>query len=116
MGDLQKILGIISEARRRLFRILIVLGPLFGFFVTFRLQPVDVNVAGVSVPLAYPWPSLFYNVTAQVFHLLVVWLLPPSVTLLNVGIGDAIVAQLEIGFLLTLIFGMPWIIHEVGAF
>jgi sec-independent protein translocase protein TatC len=116
MGDLQKILGIISEARRRLFRILIVLGPLFGFFVTFRLQPFDVNVYGVSVPLAYPWPSLFYNVTAQVFHLLVVWLLPPSVTLLNVGIGDAIVAQLAIGLLLTLIFGMPWIVHEVGAF
>jgi sec-independent protein translocase protein TatC len=116
VGDLDKILGILSEARRRVFRILLVLGPLFGFFVTFRLQPVSVRILGTAVPLAYPWPSLFYNVTAQVFQLLVAWDLPPTVHLLNIGIGDSIVAQLEIGLLLTLIIGMPWIVHEAGAF
>jgi sec-independent protein translocase protein TatC len=116
MGDLQKILAVVSEARRRLYRILIVLGPLFGFFLTFRLQPFDLRAGSLTVPLAYPWPDLFYNVTAQVFQLLVAGLLPHGVMLLNVGVGDAIVVQMEIGLLLTLIFGMPWIVHEVGAF
>jgi sec-independent protein translocase protein TatC len=116
MRDLEKILGILTEARRRLVRIAIVLGPLFGFLVTFRLQPVTVPVAGYALPLAYPVPSLFYNVTAQVFRALVAVTLPSNVVLINYHVGDSVVAQLEIGAILTVILGMPWIIHEVGAF
>jgi sec-independent protein translocase protein TatC len=116
MGDLDRILGILTEVRRRLVRLAVVLGPLFGFLVTFRLQPVRYTVAGLALPLAYPLPSLFNNVTAQVFRALVVLMLPRNVVLLNVGVGDSILVQMEIGLLLTLIFGMPWIIHEAGAF
>ncbi len=116
MGDLDRILGILGEARRRLFRLAVVLGPLFGFLVTFRLQPVAVAVGPLSVPLAYPVPNLFDNVTAQVFRALAAFMLPSNAVLLNVGVGDSVVVQMEIGLLLTLILGMPWIIHEVGAF
>ncbi|MCI4331717.1 MAG: twin-arginine translocase subunit TatC [Thermoplasmata archaeon] len=116
MGDLQKILSVLGEARHRLVRIALVLGPLFGFLVTFRMVPVTVRLFGRAVPLAYPYPDLFGNVTAQVFRAMVAWMLPSNVQILNVGVGDSIVVQLEIGFLLTLMFGMPWIIHEVGAF
>ena len=116
MRDLERILGVLSEARRRLLRIALVLGPLFGFLLTFRLQPLPVAVGGFVLPLAYPVPSLFYNVTAQVFRALVAFTLPPGVQLINYHVGDSVVAQMEIGALLTLIFGMPWIIHEVGAF
>ena len=116
MGDLQKILGVLGEARRRLFRVLIVLGPLFGFLVTFRLVPIRLAAFGRAIPFAYPYPDLFGNVTAQVFRALVGWMLPPGVQLLNVGVGDSIVVQMEIGALLTVILGMPWIVHEVGAF
>jgi sec-independent protein translocase protein TatC len=116
MGDLDKILGVVSELRRRLTRILWVLVPLFGFLVTFRLQPVTWRPYGYTVPLAYPFPDLFGNITAQVFRALVAWMLPPGVQLLNVGVGDSIVVQVEIGLLLTLTFGMPWVVHEVGAF
>jgi sec-independent protein translocase protein TatC len=66
--------------------------------------------------LAYVWPSPFYNVTAQVFRAMVAWMLPPGVTLLNVGVADSIVVQMEIGLLLTVILGMPWVVHELGAF
>ncbi|MCI4340709.1 MAG: twin-arginine translocase subunit TatC, partial [Thermoplasmata archaeon] len=110
------ILGILGEARRRLIRIAVVLGPLFGFLVTFRLQPIGVRFFGWTVPLAYPVPNLFYNVTAQVFRALVAVTLPPNVELINYHVGDSVVAQLEIGAILTVILGMPWIIHEVGAF
>jgi sec-independent protein translocase protein TatC len=116
VGDLQKILAIVSEARRRLFRIAVVLAAIFGFTLFFELIPVNLRLAGVSVPLAYPWPSPFYNITAQLFRAMVAYLLPPNVTLLNVGIADSIVAQMEIGLLLALVVGMPWIVHEVAAF
>jgi sec-independent protein translocase protein TatC len=116
MRDLDRILAVLAEVRHRLIRIALVLGPLFGFLLFFELKLVTIPLFGVSVPFAYPWPNPFYNVSAQVFLAMVAWMLPPGVKLLNVGVGDSIFAQLEIGLLLTLILGMPWIVHEVGAF
>ncbi|MGP8159471.1 MAG: twin-arginine translocase subunit TatC [Thermoplasmata archaeon] len=116
MRDLDRILAVLAEVRHRLIRIALVLGPLFGFLLFFELKPVTIPLFGVSVPFAYPWPNPFYNVSAQVFLAMVAWMLPPGVKLLNVGVGDSIFAQMEIGLLLTLILGMPWIVHEVGAF
>ncbi len=116
MGDLDRILSVLGEVRRRLVRIALVLGSMFGCMLLFELRPLQLSVLGVSIPFAYPWPSPFYNVTAQVFRAMVRWMLPPGVELLNVGVGDSIVVQMEIGLLLTAIFGMPWIVHEVGAF
>src|SRR5580658_9073992 len=116
MGDLDRILGVLGEARHRLFRIAYVLGPLFGLMLLVEIVPIQLHVGGVSIPFGYPWPSPFYNITAQVFRWMVVWMLPSGVELLNVGVGDSILVQMEIGILLTLILGMPWIVHEVGAF
>ncbi len=116
MTDLDRILGVLAEVRHRLVRIAWVLAPTFGFLLFFEIVPVHVWLLGVSVPLGYPWPSPFYNVTAQVFQAMVGWMLPPGIELLNVGVGDSILVQMEIGLLLTLILGMPWVVHEVGAF
>ena len=116
MGDLERILSVVAEARRRLFRVGVVLAAIFGFVLLFKLVPVELDLLGVRVPFAYPWPSPFENVTAQLFRALVPFMLPPGVTLLNVGVGDSIVAQMEIGLLLTIVVGMPWIVHEAGAF
>ncbi len=116
MSDLSRILEVLGEVRRRLVRIALVLGSIFGFLLLFELRPITVSVFGHSVPFVYPWPSPFYNVTAQVFHAMVSWMLPPGVKLLNVGVGDSVMVQMEIGLLLTAIVGMPWIVHEVGAF
>ncbi|HTP54176.1 MAG TPA: twin-arginine translocase subunit TatC [Thermoplasmata archaeon] len=116
MGDLDRILAIVSEVRHRLVRIFLVLGPLFGALLLVKLVPLRLTVVGRSIPFAYPWPSPFYNITAQVFRAMAAWMLPPGVTLLNVGVADSIVVQMEIGLLLAIILGMPWIVHEVGAF
>jgi sec-independent protein translocase protein TatC len=116
MGDLGRILAVLGEIRRRVVRIALVLGPLFGSMLLFELVPVTIHLAGTSIPFAYPWPSPFYNVTAQVFRAMVAWMLPPGVQLLNVGVGDSVMVQMEIGLLLTAIVGMPWVVHEVGAF
>ena len=118
MGDLDRLLGVLAELRHRLVRIAFVLGPLFGFLLFFELKPIAVPIpwVGVSVPFAYPFPNPFYNITAQVFLAMVAWMLPPGVQLLNIGVGDSILVQMEIGLLLTVILGMPWIVHEAGAF
>jgi sec-independent protein translocase protein TatC len=116
MGELDRILSVVSEARRRLVRIAWVLGPLFGALLLVRIVPVRVSLFGLSLTLGYPWPSPFYNVTAQVFRAMVAVMLPPNVTLLNVGVADSVVVQMEIALLLTAILGMPWVVHEVGAF
>ncbi len=116
MSDLDRILGVLAEVRHRLVRIAWVLGPIFGFLLFFEIVPFRFGLFGYSIPFGYPWPSPFYNVTAQVFRAMVAWMLPPGVELLNVGVGDSILVQMEIGILLTLILGMPWIVHEVGAF
>jgi sec-independent protein translocase protein TatC len=116
MRDLDRILSVLQEVRRRVVRIGVVLAAIFGFLLFFELKPVPVAVLGGTVPLAYPWPNPFYNVAAQMFRLLTAWTLPPNVTLLNVGVGDSIFIQMEIGILVALILGMPWIVHEVGAF
>ena len=116
MGDLGRILSVLSEVRRRLVRIALVLGPLFGATLLFELRPYPLSLFGHAIPFAYPWPSPFYNITAQVFRAMAAWMLPPGVELLNVGVGDSIVVQMEIGLLLTVILGMPWVVHEIGAF
>jgi len=116
MGDLERILKIIAELRRRVVRVGVVLAAIFGFVLLFKLVPLDLRIVGLGIPLAYPWPSPFNNVTAQVFRAMVPLLLPSNVELLNVGVGDSIVAQMEIGLLLTLVVGMPWIVHEAAAF
>ena len=116
MGDLEKLLRIVGEVRRRAVRILIVLAPIFGFLITFQLRAVAIGLGPFRLPFAYPYPNFFDNVTAQVFGALKAWLLPSGVQLLNVGVGDSVMVQIEIGALLTVIVGMPWIAHEIGAF
>lgn len=116
MGDLERILRIVGEARRRLVRIALVLAPIFGFLITFQIRLTSGSVLGATLPLPYPYPNPFYNVTAQVFRGLAAWMLPSNVQILNIGVGDSVMAQVEIGALLTLMVGMPWLVHEVGAF
>jgi sec-independent protein translocase protein TatC len=118
MGDLERILAVVQEIRFRATRILYVLAPIFAFLITFQLRPISVRLPYLrfALPLAYPYPNFFDNVTAQVFRALVAWTLPPNVVLLNVGVGDSVMVQVEIAMLLTVILGMPWIVHEVGAF
>jgi sec-independent protein translocase protein TatC len=116
MGDLDRILAVLQEVRRRAVRIGIVLAAIFGFVLFFELIPIRLDLFGFSVPFAYPWPNPFYNVSAQLFLAMRAWMLPSNVILLNVGIGDSILVQMEIGILVAVILGMPWIVHEAGAF
>ena len=97
-------------------RVAIVLGALFGFMLVFNVQLFPVRWGAFAFPVPLPVPNLFYNVTAQVFVLMSRYMLPSGVQLLNIGVGDSVMVEMEIGLLLTVILGMPWIVHELGAF
>lgn len=114
MSELQRLLKVVDELRHRFVRIALVIVPIFGFLITFEIRWGPIPF--LPWAFAYPWPSPFYNVTAQVFDWMRVRMLPPGVTLLNIGVGDSVIAQMEIGLLLSVALGMPWIAHEVGAF
>jgi sec-independent protein translocase protein TatC len=117
MRDLDRILTVLQEVRRRAVRIGVVLAAIFGFLLFFELKkPIPLRLWGLNIPFAYPWPNPFYNITAQLFIAMRAWMLPPNVQLINVGVGDSIFVQMEIGILVALILGMPWVVHEVGAF
>ncbi|MGI0139844.1 MAG: twin-arginine translocase subunit TatC [Thermoplasmata archaeon] len=116
MGDLHRILTVLTEVRRRLFRLAIVLVPIFGFLLVFKIVFVPWTLGPISMMVPVPYPSLFYNVSAQIFGWLVTDMLPSGVQLLNIGVGDSVMVQLEIALLVTLALGMPWIAHELGAF
>jgi sec-independent protein translocase protein TatC len=114
MSELKALLGILDELRSRALRIGAVLLPLFAFFITFQVRWARVRPFPFVLP--YPFPNFLQSVAAQV----VIWLqateLPPGVTLLNLGVGDVIIAEMEVALFLTLVVGMPWIVHEIGAF
>lgn len=117
MNELTKLFSILEELRHRVLRILYVIVPLFGFFIGFEI--LTFRAPGVPFAIPYPYPSPFYNVSAQVFSWLKADMLggiPGGVTLLNIDVGDSIVVQMEIGLFLAVVVGMPWIIHEVAAF
>ncbi len=114
MSELRKFLDVLDEIRHRLVRIMMVLVPIFGFLLAFQIRVA--RIPGIPLGIPYPYPNLFDNITAQIFHRLVTTMLPPGVVLLNLGVGDSVVAQMEIGLLVTLTVGMPWLVHEVGAF
>ena len=68
MRDLDRLLSVLQEVRRRVVRIGVVLAAIFGFLLFFELVPFRLQVVGLSIPFAYPWPNPFYNVTAQMFR------------------------------------------------
>jgi sec-independent protein translocase protein TatC len=114
VSEFARMLGILDEFRVRLWRLFLVLGPLFGSLLAFQIR--QGTLPRVGIPIWYPYPNLFDNVTAQIFRGLVGLMLPPGAVLLNLGVGDSVVAQMEIALLVTVSLGMPWIAHELGAF
>jgi sec-independent protein translocase protein TatC len=114
MNELQKLFALIDELRHRVLRILYVIVPLFAFFIGFEIRVGRVGF--LPFPVAYPWPSPFLNVAAQVINWMEGYMLPANVHLINLGIGDAVIAEMEVGLFLAIVVGMPWIVHEVGAF
>ncbi len=112
MSSLEGISQHLKELRKRIIRIIIVLGIIFIFIMSFHLYPVDIN----GVHLYYPGFDPINNVAAQITNHMKNNLVPEGVQLIQTQPGQALFAQIYVGALVAIVIGMPIIIKESVGF
>ena len=112
MSEIQEINQHLEELRKRVLRIVLVVGIITVFVLTFHLEPV--GFAGIT--LAYPTPEPLNNIAAQITNHLKINLVPEDVQLIQTAPGQAFFAQVYIAALVGIVFGMPIVIKEFVEF
>jgi sec-independent protein translocase protein TatC len=93
-------------------RIVIVVGIITVFILTFHFTPFEIN----GIQLYYPTLNPINNIAAQITNLMKQQLIPDEVQLIQTAPGQAFFAQIYIGALAGIVFGMPVIIREMTGF
>jgi len=112
MSSIEGINQHLEELRKRIMRIIIVIGVIFAFIISFHLYPID--IAGVQ--LYYPALDPINNVAAQITNHMKNNLVPEGVQLIQTQPGQALFAQIYVGALVAIVVGMPMIIKEFVGF
>jgi sec-independent protein translocase protein TatC len=112
MSSIEGINQHLEELRKRIMRVIIVIGIIFAFIISFHLYPID--IAGIQ--LYYPALDPINNVAAQIINHLKNNLVPEGVQLIQTQPGQALFAQIYVGALVAIIVGMPVIIKEFVGF
>lgn len=112
MSELQGIYAHLAELRSRIIRIVIALGIIITFMLTFKLAPVAVS----GITLYYPTPEPLHNMAAQITNYMKETLVPQNVQLIQTAPGQAFYAQVYIAALVGLIVSMPIIVRELTSF
>ncbi len=112
MSSEMSLLEHIDELRRRLVRMMIVIGGITFFCFTFAIR--EFTISGVKVPLPYPDP--FENLANQALTRMEDDLLPSYVQVIQTQPGQAIAAQLYFSVFLGIVIGMPVIVWEIAGF
>ena len=112
MSELNEIRYHLDELRKRILRIVIVIGVITVFLLTFHAEPFE--VAGVT--LYYPIPEPLDNIAAQITNHMKHNLVPEDVQLIQTAPGQAFFAQVYIAALVGMVAGMPIIIKELVGF
>ena len=112
MSELDEIYGHLNELRTRVLRIIIVVGIIAVFLMTFHLEPIVYN----EVILYYPSPEPLDNIAAQLTDYFRINLVPEDVQLIQTAPGQAFFAQVYIAALVGLVAGTPIIVREVVSF
>lgn len=102
----------LDELRRRIIRIVAVCVPLFMIFILVELKPADL----LGLPLFYPTVNVFHPIAIQFFNRMEADLLPAGVETVVMGPTDAIFVEFKIALFLSVLFGMPVIVYELGRF
>ncbi|MDE1829004.1 MAG: twin-arginine translocase subunit TatC [Thaumarchaeota archaeon] len=106
------IMGHLEELRKRLFRMVISVGIVTFFILSFHLTPFVYD----GIHLYYPTFSPFDNIAAQATLAMKHHMLPPEVQLIQTAPGQAFFAQFYIAVLLGIAVSMPVIVREFMAF
>lgn len=112
MSEIQEITKHLDELRARILRIVIVVGVITVFILTFHFTPFEIN----GIQLYYPTLDPVNNIAAQITNLMKQQLVPDEVQLIQTAPGQAFFAQIYIAALAGIVFGMPVIIREFTGF
>ncbi len=102
----------LAELRKRLLRIVLVIGIITAFILTFHAEPIQVG----EYALYYPTPEPLNNIAAQITNHMKFNLVPKDVQLIQTAPGQAFFAQVYIAALVGVIIGMPVVIRELVSF
>ena len=112
MSELDGINKHFEELRKRLLKIVLVIGGITAFILTFHAEPIQVG----SFTLYYPMPEPLNNIAAQITTHMKDNLVPEGVKLVQTAPGQAFFAQVYVAALVGIIVGMPIIIKESIGF
>jgi sec-independent protein translocase protein TatC len=112
MSELEGINQHLVELRKRLLRIVLVIGIITAFILTFHAEPIQVG----QITLYYPIPEPLNNIAAQITTHMKATLVPEDVQLIQTAPGQAFFAQVYIAALVGIVVGMPVIIKELVGF
>lgn len=112
MSELEGINQHLEELRKRLVRIVLVIGGIAAFLIMFHLEPFQVN----QFTLYYPTLEPTHNIAAQITNHMRINLVPENVDLIQTAPGQAFFAQMYVAALVGVVVGMPVIIKELVGF
>ena len=112
MSELDGINRHLEELRKRLLRIVLVIGIITAVILFFHAEPIQVG----QITLYYPTPEPLNNISAQITNHMKLNLVPEDVQLIQTAPGQAFFAQIYIAVLVGVVVGMPIIIRELVGF
>ncbi len=112
MSELDGISKHLEELRRRLIRIVIVIGGISAFLLMFHAEPFQIS----EFTLYYPVPEPTHNIAAQITNYMRINLVPEDVQLIQTAPGQAFFAQMYVAALVGVVVSMPMIIREMVGF
>ncbi len=112
MSELEGINKHLEELRKRLLRIVLVIGAISVFLLTFHAEPFQIG----QFTLYYPTPDPYHNIAAQITNHMRHNLVPEGVQLIQTAPGQAFFAQMYVAALVGMVAGMPIVIKELVGF
>ena len=112
MSELDGINQHLEELRKRLVRIVIVIGGISAFLLLFHAEPFQIS----QFTLYYPTIEPTHNIAAQITNQMRIMLVPENVDLIQTAPGQAFFAQMYVAALVGVVVGMPVIIKELVGF
>ena len=112
MSELDGINQHLEELRKRLLRVVLVIGIITVFILTFHAESIQVG----TITLYYPTPEPLNNIAAQITSFMKNNLVPEGVQLIQTAPGQAFFAQLYIAALVGIVLSTPVIIRELAGF
>jgi len=112
MSEIKEINKHLEELRKRILRIVLIVGVITVFLLTFHVESAQVT----GFEIYYPTLEPLNNISAQITNYMKDNLVPENVQLIQTAPGQAFFAQVYIAALVGIVVAMPVIIREIVTF